>query len=105
MEKVKTKEKTLDYTRTMPQKKADTMQTLPSVDVVELCKRIEKLKGYNQRQMSELLGVHLTTYQAWRYQEDREKSGEAVGRLFLLKEQVEKEFAINIPIPVKPKNE
>lgn len=85
----------------MPKEPAETMGQLPGVDIVKLCKSIEKLTRYNQRQMSELLGVNLRTYQAWRYDDHRDPSGNAIARLFLLKEKVEQDFGIKIPVPVK----
>ncbi|MEW6736893.1 MAG: hypothetical protein AB1489_36735 [Acidobacteriota bacterium] len=95
----------ISYNGTMPVEKAQQMEQLPAVDILQLCKTIEKLKGYNQRQMSELLGVHLRTYQSWRFAVDRDPSGNAIARLFLLKEQIEQEFGIKIPLTTKPQKQ
>lgn len=95
----------ISYNNEMPIKKAPTMETLPVVDVAELCRSIERLMGYNQRQMAELLGLNLRTYQLWLH-EDSKRTGEAVARLFLLKEQAEKKFGIKLVIPeCKPKTQ
>lgn len=81
--------------------KAETMEPLPEIDIVKLCKKIESIAGYNQRQMAELLHVHLKTYQSWRFDEERDQSGKAIARLFHLKSTVEKKLGIEIKLDLK----
>lgn len=90
------------YNGGMPRTKTSKMETLPEVDLVELIKNIENLTGYNQRQMAETLGVPLKTYQYWRFS-DRVPNGKAIGRLFLLCDQLEEKLKVKIMIPIKEK--
>ncbi len=73
---------------------------IPQVDIVALCKVIEKITRYTQKQMAQRLGVDLSTYERWRFT-DREPKGNAVARLFVLREEIEKEYKVSIPITYK----
>lgn len=88
----------------MPRKPAPTLEPLPDIDIPKLCAVIARLKDYNQRQMAELLGVEYITYQSWQRKNEntrREPNVNAVGKLFYLRDQVEKELEIKIPLPLK----
>ena len=78
----------------------DPISTIPQIDIVALCKVIEKITRFTQKQMAQKLGVNLNTYERWRYT-DREPQGNAVARLFVLREEIEKEYKVSIPIPYK----